>query len=82
MNKALTESDIAEAIAQELATHTKTSPTAVAERLGRAGFSTLKSTRSLRTPKPTDEAFDLICEVARRSFTFRLHGNVRFITAR
>jgi len=82
MNKALTESDIAEAIAAELATSTKTSPTAVAERLWRNGFDTLRKARSFRMPKPNAESFDLICNVARERFSIRLHGNVRFITAR
>jgi len=75
----ITEADIVSAIELliEQSEHAKTSPTAVAEQLDRAGFTALTGNCFRR--RPIESVFDFICRVAEEHYNYRIHGNVRFI---
>jgi hypothetical protein len=76
----LTTTDIVRAIDGLLSERPKTSPTEVAERLARSGFSTLRG--RAWSERPTPEAFEAICRVAQAYFLYQVHGNVRSIRRR
>jgi len=58
----------------------KTSPTEVCKKLYEQGYKESMNGRHLFTMKPNSDVFDVVCAVAQKSFTYKIHGNFRSIS--